>query len=194
MADNPPPPPQQLKLPQEIYLSLAGPIDQAMVQRVYNTMAIAVNGGAKIVHLILHSNGGGVADGVALHSYFKSLPLDLCFYNGGTVSSIAVIVFLGARKRYASAHATFMIHKTHSPDKMAATQADRLHALANSYKVEDARTRLIIETDLPRLSKERLEHHLDTELPFDATEALECGLITEIRDFVVPPGNQLSNI
>ncbi|MGH7014288.1 MAG: ATP-dependent Clp protease proteolytic subunit [Stellaceae bacterium] len=187
-------PPQGATLPTEIYCSLAGPVDQAMVQRVFNSMAIAINGGVKTIHMLLQSGGGGVAEGVGLHNYFKSLPLDLHFYNGGTISSIAVIVFLGAGQRYASANATFMIHKTHSPAGMPSTQAARLHGLANSYEIEDRRTRSILETGIPGLSQSQFDHHLDTELPFDANEALGCGLITGIQDFRVPPGHMLSNI
>jgi len=41
-------------------------------------------------------------------------------------------------------------------------------------------------------SRESLGRH--TELPFDAVEALACGLITDLRDFTVPQGHQISNI
>jgi ATP-dependent Clp protease protease subunit len=180
-------------LPGTLYVTLTGVVDQGMTHRVFQSMAIALNGGVKEIHALLQSTGGNVSDGVGLYNYLKAIPINFHFYNGGTVSSIAVIAFLGASNRYASANATFMIHKTHSPHQMPATNANRLRALANSYDIDDARTGSILRTHLT-FSEEQWNDHLLTELPIDATEALTCGLITEIRDFVVPQGSQISNI
>jgi ATP-dependent protease ClpP protease subunit len=187
MATNPP------TMPREIYISLAGVVDQSMTQRVFQSMAVALNGGAKVVHLLLQSAGGNVSDGVALYGYFKALPIDLRIYNAGQVSSIATVAFLGAKRRYASAHATFLVHRTHTNNQMPPANAARLRALADAFEIEDARTRGILEADLT-ITPEQLSLHLTNDLPFDAQAALACGLIHEIRDFVVPPGNILSNI
>jgi ATP-dependent protease ClpP protease subunit len=92
-----------------IYATLASHVDQSMVQRVFQTSAIAINVGVKTIHLLFHSSGGRVADGVVLYNYFRNLPIELHIYNEGSVSSIGVIAFLGAHNRYASANATFMI-------------------------------------------------------------------------------------
>jgi ATP-dependent protease ClpP protease subunit len=58
------------------------------VQRVFQTSAIAINGGVKTIHLLFHSSGGRVADGVVLYNYFRNLPIELYIYTGGSVSSI----------------------------------------------------------------------------------------------------------
>src|SRR5258705_3504620 len=110
----------------------------------------------------MHSTGGNLADGVALYNYFKSLPIELNFYNGGSIASIATIVFLGAKNRYAGANATFVIHQTHSPRELPATKANRLRALADAYDIDDARTRDILKAHLT-LADERLDDHLRNE-------------------------------
>src|SRR5207249_2269497 len=49
----------------------------------------------------------------ASHAHSKMVyPVELTAYNSGTVASGAVIAFLGAKKRKASASATFMLHRT----------------------------------------------------------------------------------
>jgi len=168
-----------------------------MVQRVFQGITVAVNGGATSIHLLFHSNGGSVGDGVVLHNYLKSSPIDLHIYNGGAVSSIAVIAFLGARQRYASANATFMVHKTYAPSGLfnsaAAANAARLRGIAQGLEIDDARTLAILRSNL-NLSEEKLEEHLVREIPFDANSALESGLITAIRDFAPPAGCRLFNI
>jgi hypothetical protein len=58
-----------------------------------------------------------------------------------SVSSAGVIAYLGAGRRAASMHATFMIHRTMSP-AVGAT-SERLHAMAQSVILDDARTAAI---------------------------------------------------
>jgi ATP-dependent protease ClpP protease subunit len=158
----------------------------------FHSFAVAVNNGVKTVHFLFQSSGGLVGDGIALHNYFRNLPIELHAYNTGSVSSIGVIVFLGAHNRYASANATFVIHKTHmNPGSPA--NAERARGMADSMKIDDARTLAIFRDNLS-LSNRRLERYRTSELPFDAQAALDCGMIKEVRDFQVPAGHPLSNI
>lgn len=163
-----------------------------MVQRVLQTSAMAINGGVKTVHSVFQSNGGLIGDGIALYNYFRAIPMDLHFYNIGSVGSIGVIAFLGGRKRYASADATFVVHKAHS-GAIPPANAERARGLADALKFEDTRIRAILERHL-EISADQLDRHIVTEAPFDANAALACGLIHEIREFTVPPGNQMTNI
>src|SRR5213080_2998307 len=99
-------------LPSEVWATFAGPIDQAAVQRALSNLATASGTGVKHVHLLFQSLGGTVGDGVCLYNVFRALPFDLTLYNAGSVQSIAVISYLGAKRRKASTHATFAIHRT----------------------------------------------------------------------------------
>lgn len=96
----------------EIWVTFAGIIEISIVRAAFALFRDAVADGVKTVHLLIHSPGGNVSDGVVLHSYFKSLPLELIAYNSGHVASAATTVFLGARRRIVSPHGTFVVHKT----------------------------------------------------------------------------------
>src|SRR5579859_1867486 len=106
MADAP-------QLPEEVYLTLTGLVDQDMVKRIFNSFAVAVNGGVKTAHMLIQSTGGMVSEGVAIYNYLRGLPINLITYNGGSVASIAVLVYLSGKTRKASATSTFMIHRTY---------------------------------------------------------------------------------
>jgi ATP-dependent Clp protease, protease subunit len=186
------PPQKAPPLPQLIYATVAGPVDQALVQRIFTSFAIATHGGVKTVHSIFQTAGGMISDGVTLYNYFRAIPIDLHLYNTGSVFSIGVIAFLGAKHRYASANATFIIHKS-SYNPQTPINAERASGMADALKIEDARTRSILESNLT-IPSAQLEKHLATELPFDTNAALQCGLIHEIRDFYLPPGHTISNI
>jgi ATP-dependent Clp protease protease subunit len=180
-----------------VWATFAGPIDQALVQKVFQTVGVVSTSGIQAVHLLLQSTGGSVGEGVVLYNYFRSIPLDLHIYNGGQVSSIAVIAFLGARNRYASAHSTFTIHRTYASLAMFTSamgaNAERLRSITQALEVDDDRTRAILTSHL-RLSAEKLDYHLTNEVPLNAHDALECGLVTAIQEFAPPSGQILYNL
>src|SRR5689334_8558543 len=124
--------------PTVVYATLAGQIDQAMVQRVFQGIAVAVNNGVREIHLLFQSLGGGVGEGISLYNYLRTLPIELHIYNAGTLASIAVIAFLGGKHRYASTHATFQIHRTWFNSALltspVAANATRLRSVADSLE------------------------------------------------------------
>lgn len=100
-----------------------------------NGINIATQQGAKRVHLLFQSSGGSVGDGIFLHNFFKNCPIDVAVYNAGTVASIGVVAFLGAKTRIVSKHATFMVHpSTNAPQPV--NTADRLKAVVESLRLD----------------------------------------------------------
>lgn len=176
----------------EIYATLAGRIDDAVVQRMFSQMSGAISGGVKRFHLMLQSTGGVINDGIALYNYLRCLPIDLITYNCGTVQSIAVSIFLAAKKRKASRSATFMIHKA-TFYSSAPTTSVQLSAATQSLKVDDDRIERILKEYI-RLPEEKWDAHRFVDIFITAEEALQYGLIDEIADFVPPPGATLINI
>ena len=92
----------------EIYATLAGQVNEYMVQKFFQGIAIAMSNKVQRIHLLIQSTGGFICDGIALYNYIRKLPIEVIAYNVGSVQSIAVIAFLGAQKRKASKTATFM--------------------------------------------------------------------------------------
>jgi ATP-dependent Clp protease protease subunit len=43
---------------------------------------------------LVQSTGGFVGDGIAIYNYLRNVPIEIIAYNGGMVSSIAVLVFI----------------------------------------------------------------------------------------------------
>jgi ATP-dependent Clp protease, protease subunit len=186
LPSNPPSPPA------EIYAVFSGAIDQGSVSSIFRgTTAVIQNSSNSSIHMLMQSLGGGVSEGVCLYNFFRTLPIDLTLYNSGSVSSAAVIAFLGAKKRKVSAHATFMIHRTYSSPQFA--NASRLQSAANSAIIDDQRTEAILRENL-NLSPEQWEIHKVTELWLTANDAVACGLAHEIAEFSPPIGSPLYNI
>jgi ATP-dependent protease ClpP protease subunit len=65
---------QSQRLPAAIYTTVAGACRSINGATGFQTGAIAINGGVKTIHLLFHSSGGRVADGVVLYNYFRNHP------------------------------------------------------------------------------------------------------------------------
>jgi ATP-dependent Clp protease protease subunit len=113
-------------------------------------------------------------------------------YNGGAVASIAVILFLAGKERYASETARFMVHKSHA----TASPGSRPEALAiivEGLRADDARTESILRKHV-ELSPEQWAIHQYSDLHLTARDAKTAGVINDIADFAPPKGGLLRNI
>jgi len=185
------------KMARSVYAAFAGVIDQLSLARIFQGFAGATNlqapgGPFSTVHLLFQSTGGTVGDGIALYNFFRGLPLDLHIYNVGSVQSVAAIAYLGAKHRHTSAHGTFMIHKTSFPAQ-AGLNAGGRKALTDAATAEDRRIEAIIK-ERAKIPEGRLVLDAMGQVTFNAQEAVDFGIADDIREFEVPPGNQVFNI
>lgn len=176
----------------EIYATLVGRVDDALVKRLFEQVSSAVTNGVQRLHLMVQSSGGIIGDGIAIHNYLKNIPMEIITYNAGMVQSIAVPVFLSGKYRRASKTATFMIHKATFSGSMPATAVD-LNSTTQSLVIDDARIEGILKQYL-HMPEEKWNVHRYSDLFITADEALQFGMIDEIADFKPPSGAMLLNI
>jgi ATP-dependent protease ClpP protease subunit len=178
-----------------VYGVFTGPIDAEIVRRITTQLIRFTNphAGIRSIHLLFHSSGGEVRDGVILHNFFQAFPLELVLYNGGEVGSAAVSAFLGARQRRASSHAAFAIHRGCMAVERAS--ASYLQELANMMLIQDEQTVAIFrKADLKLTEAQWADFTNNKDLAFSAKEALEVGFIQEIAEFSPPPGTPLFSL
>jgi len=173
------------------YFGFTGMIEPAGVSRLAGALNTAANAGVETVHLAFSSNGGYVADGVYLYNHIRALPLRLVIYNTGSVSSIAVSVFLAAAERYCSRHAMFMIH----PTTMGGSEmtARRLQSTLDAALADDDRTDDILR-QRSSIPPEVLIARRHSEVYIPPSKAVEFGLVQAVREFSLPAGQQIVQI
>ena len=178
-------------LPKEVYGIFCGGINPESAQKITGTIGIASNGGVEHMHLLFHSTGGTINEGIYLHNLFKALTFKLTLYNGGQISSIAAIAYLGAQARKASASAVFMLHRSTNSAQNATS--DVLDGLSKALVVDDGRTEAILRGHLvlPKSLWTKLKHH---DLYLSANDAIKYGLAEEIADFAPPFGSKIFTI
>ena len=175
----------------EVYAVLAAYIDQPAVQRIFQGVTGAMIAGVTHIHLLFQSFGGAVGDGVCLYNFFRSLPIRLTLYNAGSVASIGVIAYLGAKERKISTHATFMVHRTQASPQHAT--AERLQAIAHSLTLDDERTEAILRQHIT-MGDDKWAAHKVSDLWFSAQDAVDCKLATVVGEFAPPIGTKVFNV
>ncbi len=106
--------------------------------------AIRSGGTDEAVQTILTKrNAQKPVDAIVLSSTHRlAEPIDLTIYNAGAVQSIALVAYLGAKRRKTSSRAVFMMHRTSSGAQPAT--AARLKGVAKSLTLDDERTESIL--------------------------------------------------
>lgn len=127
--------------------------------------------------MLFQSLGGQVADGVCLYRYFQSLPIDLTIYNMGSVQSIAVVAYLGAKHRVVNESATFMLHRT--SNAALGGMATAFQAAAKSLTIDDQRTEAILRERI-RLTDSHWDEINKFALTLSAKESVELGIADTI--------------
>jgi ATP-dependent Clp protease, protease subunit len=173
------------------YFGFTGMIEPGGVGRIAGALNAACNGGIAEIHLAFSSNGGYVADGVYLYNHIRALPIRLVIYNTGSVSSIAVSVFLAADERYCSRHSMFMIH----PTTMGGTEmtARRLQSSLDAALADDNRTDEILR-ERSGIPPEILAARRHSEIHVSPSQAVEFRLVQGVREFALPKGQQIVQI
>jgi ATP-dependent Clp protease protease subunit len=174
------------------YLGYTGPIDSGGVGRVAAALNDAVNNRFDEVQLSFSSLGGYVSDGIYLYNHIRGLPINVVIHNTGSVSSIAVAVFVAGAERYCSKHAMFMIHPTVMPSQEGMT-AERLQSSLNAALADDARTENILR-DRAAIPGEILVARRFKDVYITPKEAVIYGLVHAVKDFFLPEGHKMTQI
>jgi len=179
------------RLPDEVYGVFCGGIEQAAAQKIVNSLAIAMGGKVKHVHLLFQTAGGYIGDGVFLYNFFRTIPIELTLYNVGQISSIGVIAYLGAKNRKTSKSATFMLHRSTNSPQFAS--AANLQHVAESLILDDQRTEDIVRNhvNFPPELWEQIHHH---DIYVSGEEAVKFGIAGNLAEFAPPAGTHVFNI
>jgi len=168
-------------------------IDSAGVTRIAQNLNGAVNNQYDSVYLCLSSIGGYVGDGVFLFNLIRALPIPVIIHNTGTVASIATTLFVAGGPRLCSQRAIFMMHPVAvGPQSQALASAPLLAAL-EAARADEERTEAILRerTNIP---EDVLNARRQGDVFLTAQQALDYGLVHEIREFALPAGNQIFQI
>lgn len=174
-----------------VYVSFSAEINPTTAESLIATMARLANGGAKTVHLLLNTPGGGVMNGINIYNVLRAMPFKLVTHNVGNVDSIGNAIFLAGEERYAVPQARFMFHGVaHSLQGQQVLDGPKLRELLDGLEKDEARIASVIAERTTISDTDASELFKSAQVK-DATEAVRLGIIHEVRDVNVPPGTRI---
>ena len=172
----------------EHYLYFSAGVDQ----RIQNDFVAYLVGlqiaGATKLTIALSSPGGNVVAGVTIYNTLISMPYEIETHNIGNSDSIATVIFLAGKKRFANPTATFMFHGV-GFDGNAAERLEEKNLLEklDVVKSEHKRIASLIEAG-SKIKAADCVKLLENQSTRDAVWAEAVGLIGGIKVFSVPQG------
>jgi len=178
----------------EQFVKFYAPVTPNTAIQLQQTVEQLLRQGMSKLYLLLSTPGGSVHDGISLYNFLKGLPIEICTYNFGSVDSIGVVVFCAGCHRYSVPNARFLLH----PVSMQVfgnqvfdepTMEERINAL----KADQSNIASVISATTKKNVSEIMELiHKRTTL--DPDKAMGIGLITEVKQSLVPAGASLTSI
>ena len=176
------------------YVSFSSDIVPQSTETLIAVMGEQANKGVEEVYLMLSTVGGSVLHGLNLYNVLRAFPFKLITHNVGSVNSIGNVVFLAGRERYACPHSTFMFHGVgfdiNQPIRM---EEKFLRERLNSITTDQVRIGSIIGNHT-NLNKAQIRNLFREARTKDADYAKSVGIIHDIRDVNIPPGNPVISL
>lgn len=178
----------------EHYVKFYAPVTQNTAVQLQRTVEHLWQDGLTKLHLLLSTPGGSVHDGISLYNFLKGLPIAVSTYNFGSVDSIGVVVFCAGGERYSVPSARFLLHPISM--RIFANQVfdePSMDENINALKADQLNIANVISTTTSKNIAEILKQiHKRTTL--NPESALAMGLVTEIKQSLIPAGAALCSI
>lgn len=126
-----------------------------------------------IVHI--HSDGGDVDEGYAIHDFLKAQGKKVITINEGSAHSIASVIFMAGSERRIAPNASMLIHL---PSGGVFGTSEQI-AEYNDY-IQKIKTRVVsFYSSMTTLSEEEVLDYMKAEKELNADEAISFGFATE---------------
>jgi ATP-dependent protease ClpP protease subunit len=172
-----------------IYVNYADSINETKVKSIMSALSNTINtDNPDIIYVLFSSSGGQVEPGVSLYNFLRSLPVELIFHNTGSIDSIANIIFLAANKRYTAKHSSFLFHGINwNFEAKTQLPKNQLTEILSNINLSESKISGII-TERTKLTPKEVRALFRQGQTKDATFALSKGIVSEIREPMIPKG------
>ncbi len=157
---------------------LAGQVDTELAEKIMAQLLVMDSISNDPIKMIISSNGGHVDSGMAIYDMMRFIKSDIHAIGAGWVVSIAVPIFLGAKKehRFSLPNTRFMIHQPLGG--AGGPAADVRIAAQEIIKIRKKINEMIAEETGHTV--EKITEDSDRDYWMSAQEALDYGLVTKV--------------
>jgi len=171
------------------YISFSAEVVPHTIEALLAAAANLVNQGFREITILLSTPGGSVMHGINAYNVLRGLPINLTTHNVGNVDSIGTVIFLSGNRRYACPQATFMLHGVAfgvgSPTQFFERN---LQERLETVRADQQRIGSIYQ-ERAGLNAQDAEQFFLRETTLSASDAVNRGLVHELRDVQIPAGS-----
>ena len=180
----------ELRNPRTAYVKLFAPIDKSTVDRLMTTVEQHLKAGMGRFVLLISSPGGSVFAGMSAFNFLKGIPAEVITHNFGSADSIATVMYCAGAKRYCVPHARFLLHGIGADIQHVRVDERFLDERMKSLRTDRENISKIIADSCQR-PLERVEQEILQGTVLNAQQAIEYGLVHEIRSQLLEPGAEV---
>ncbi len=176
------------------YVKFFAPISVDSVSGFMQIVDRKLKQGAKRLKLLISCSGGDVAQGLSVYNYLRGIPLDIETHNFGSADSMGVVLYCAGDKRYSVPHARFLLHgptiNFRNPVSMEEQQLEEKLRMMQMDMSNIAR----IVADTIAADRETVMNDMLNRITLFPEEAVDYGLVHDIRSELIPAGAELYSI
>ena len=177
-----------------VYIKFFARVDQGTIGALMAAVEQKLAQGAKELVLLISSPGGTVFHGLTAYNFLKGIPAAVTTHNFGSVDSIGVVLFCAGQRRYSVPHARFLLHAVQANFSQGASlEEQQLEERLKGLRIDIENIAGVIAANTGR-SEEAVTQDMLNRTTLNPEQAVDYGLVHEIREQLLPSGAELVSI
>lgn len=177
----------------EVYINFNLGVSPESAQALFKVVQEQLSKGMKKLNFLISSPGGNVDPGIAIYNFLRGLPIEVITHNYGSCDSIAALVFCSGEERYTVTNSRFLIHGIGLTVQNQRFNEINLRETLDSLKNQREIISKIIAKECNK-KLEDVERDMLNGIVLNPDEAIKYGLVTKIKDELIPAGINFINV
>ncbi len=176
------------------YVKFFAPVTQQSVVALMHAVGAKLREGHTEMGLLISTPGGDVTSGLTAYNYLRGIPLKVTTHNFGSADSIGAVIFCAGSRRFSVPHARFLIHGVAmSFNQSVVLEEQQLEERLKSLRIDMGNVAQVIADTVGKTRDQVMADMLARNTLYP-DQAIEYGLIHEIRSELFPPGSDVSSV
>jgi len=175
-----------------VYIKFYAGVNADSVNKLMTIVEEQLKLGAERIVLLISSVGGQVFHGISAYNFLKGIPVEVITHNFGSVDSSAGVIYCAGSKRYSVPHARFLIHGV-SFTMQGTFEEKQLEEKLKILRIDTESIAGVLASTTGK-SEAEIEKAMSDRTTLNPEKAKDFGLVDEIKEDLVEPGNEVISI
>jgi ATP-dependent protease ClpP protease subunit len=178
-------------MPEAAIIKFYSPVNEASIGALMRTVDQKLAAGTIEFTVLISTSGGSVYHGLTAYNYLRGIPATVTTHNFGSVDSIGVALYCAGQKRLCVPQARFLMHPVSMNFREGASYEEpKLLELVKSLRVDMENCASVVAANT-RKTKRQVFRAMLARTALDPEDAVEWGLVQEIRQQLFEPGAEV---